>query len=394
MAKITLSLVFAALLSLFILPSTSAVKPPIKVANITSQCINGVPTITVTLDSPSWNAWKGNLYYHLNSSSPWTKWPMTNPATFNVPRGSNLGNLQITNDPSSSTAGPGRVHSQVYPYKVATCRTASCVQVPAGFFTSPEVLGELAQGYANCYPQPVCAAPTDLQPIQIDGYSNSSGWLWMGLSTTTFTVAQQNAIIADAISRAGGVAPLGKVIVNITFFRDIIVGSGPDEYVMYFKVTFARCSQSQKGMTWVHTASNAQTGTITVGCSGCDPYHGDTVCTQQLPLLCIYKPAPLFPLPTGVSNANPYNLWSGGVVATTQPVPGNTFAHISATPGTDANSYCQAQFGPGWRVAEFHDGWGWNFQAYGGTVSAPTVPSTRFWVHINDQPAANCWATP
>ena len=88
-----------------------------------------------------------------------------------------------------------------------------------------------------------------------------------------------------------------------------------------------------------------------------------------------------------------YTMWSGGVVATTQPVAGNAFAHISAMPG-NVNSYCQAQFGPGWRVAEFHDGWAWNFQAYGGTITAPTVPSTRFWVHINDQPAANCWATP
>jgi hypothetical protein len=153
------------------------------------------------------------------------------------------------------------------------------------------------------------------------------------------------------------------------------------------------------GMTWVHSASNAQTGTITVGCrptgsSACDPIHGDTLCTELRPLLCIYKPAPPFQVPAGVNNSDQYNRWSGGVVATTQPVAGSTFAHISATPGTDANSYCATQFGPGWRVAEFHDGWGWNFQAYGGTVSAPTVPSTRFWVHVNDQRDANCWATP
>jgi Concanavalin A-like lectin/glucanases superfamily len=152
-----------------------------------------------------------------------------------------------------------------------------------------------------------------------------------------------------------------------------------------------KCKQTAgtKGMTWLHSASNAQTGTITVGCAGCDAYQGDTVCSQQLPLLCIYKPTPAFPLPAGVNNSNQYSLWSGGVVATTAPVAGNTFAH-----STDATNYCVAQFGPTWRVAEFHDGAGWNFQAYGGTVSAPTVPSTRFWAHINDQPAANCWQTP
>jgi hypothetical protein len=137
-----------------------------------------------------------------------------------------------------------------------------------------------------------------------------------------------------------------------------------------------------KGMTWRHTASNAQTGTITVGCDGCDAYQGDTQCTQQRPVLCIYKPPTPFPLPLGVSNSNQYYLWSGGVVATTQP-------HVGMN-STAATAYCQAQFGPLFRVAEFHDGWGWGFQAYGGTVSAPTVPSTRFWVYINDQPGANC----
>jgi hypothetical protein len=45
------------------------------------------------------------------------------------------------------------------------------------------------------------------------------------------------------------------------------------------------------------------------------------------------------------------------------------------------------KFGPGWRVAEFHDGWGWHFQAY-GTVDNP---NGRFWVDINDQPDATCW---
>jgi hypothetical protein len=141
-----------------------------------------------------------------------------------------------------------------------------------------------------------------------------------------------------------------------------------------------------KGMTWVHRFSNAQTGTVNVGCSGCDAYKGDTECSKPLPVLCIYKPTPAFPLPVGVNNSDIYNRWAGGVVATTAPVPGNTFADSAAV-----SAYCKAQFGNGWRVAEFHDGWGWDFQAYGGTVSAPAVPSTRFWVHINDQPAGNCW---
>ena len=261
---------------LFVIAGSAWAKPPIIVTKITSQCLKGVPTITVTLDAVTWGSWNGYLYYHLNPPSPGIAWPAnTNPATFPVPSTPVAGSLQIT----SSASPTGGTPSAVYHYTVATC---------------------------------------------------------------------------------GG-------------------------------------SASKKGMTWVHSLSNAQTGTITVGCgpasNPCDAYHGDTLCTQQLPVLCIYKPAPPFPVPVGVNNSDQYNLWSGGVVATTAPIAGNTFQHLSANPPNDANSYCVAQFGPGWRVAEFHDGWGWHFQAYGGTVSAPAVPSTRFWVNINDQPA-NCWANP
>jgi hypothetical protein len=150
----------------------------------------------------------------------------------------------------------------------------------------------------------------------------------------------------------------------------------------------------KKGMTWFHTASNPQFGTITVGCGSsgpnpCDPIHGDMLCSQQLPLLCIYKQQTPFPLPTGLPPGDQNNRWSGGVVATTPPVAAVTFQTVA-----DANAKCVFEFGPGWRVAEFHDGAGWNFQAYGGTVSAPAVPSTRFWVDINDQQSGNCWSPP
>ena len=264
-----LSSASAALLSLSIYAGSGFAAPPILVDHITSQCVNGAPTITVTMNSVTWGYWHGGLYYHIPPSTPGVIWPNTNPATINVPSSPNPGSLQFTNNASPSTTATGIVPSAIFPYTVPTC------------------------------------------------------------------------------------------------------GAPP------------------KGMTWVHTSSNAQTGTITVGCSGCDAIHGNTQCTQLLPLLCIYKPAPPFSLPAGVNNTDQNNRWSGGVVATTQPVAGSAFAH-----STDASTYCSARFGPGWRVAEFHDGWGWNFQAYGGTVSAPTVPSSRFWVHIKDQPLANCWATP
>lgn len=140
---------------------------------------------------------------------------------------------------------------------------------------------------------------------------------------------------------------------------------------------------SGKGLTWKLLATNSTTGTVTVGCyNGCDAYKGDTSCKTALPILCIKKSGPGFPLPVPMSvpNSDRYNKWSGGVVGTTAPtVPPATLAA--------ADALCVKEFGTGWRVAEFHDGWGWHFQAYGGVGN----PAQNFWIHINDQPGARCW---
>jgi hypothetical protein len=136
-----------------------------------------------------------------------------------------------------------------------------------------------------------------------------------------------------------------------------------------------------KGLTWQLLATNSTTGTIDVGCGpNCNAYQGDTPCTTALPLLCIKKSGAGFPLPrpAGV-NSSQYHTWSGGIVGTTSPtVPPATL--------TAANALCSQAFGADWRVAEFHDGWGWNLQAYGGLGN----PASRVWIHINDQPST-CW---
>lgn len=140
-----------------------------------------------------------------------------------------------------------------------------------------------------------------------------------------------------------------------------------------------------KGMTWERRAVNATNGTVTVGCVGgpsvCNPYLGDTLCSTSLPVLC-FKPSG-FQKPAFVIDTSIYNRWSGGIVATTSPVAASSFGGSLA----NAHAMCEQELGAGWRVAEFHDGWGWNFQAYGnvGTLA------NRFWVHINDQPNGRCW---
>jgi hypothetical protein len=152
-----------------------------------------------------------------------------------------------------------------------------------------------------------------------------------------------------------------------------------------YPITVPACGSTanSKGMTWKLLATNSPTGTISVGCgNSCGALHGDTPCTTALPLLCIKKAGAGFPLPrpASVSPSNQYNLWSGGIVGTTSPI-------VPPTTLIGADAQCAGAFGAGWRVAEFHDAWGWGFQAYGGLGN----PAARFWVHINDQSGATCW---
>ncbi len=151
-----------------------------------------------------------------------------------------------------------------------------------------------------------------------------------------------------------------------------------------YQVEAPDCSSPRKGLTWRLVSTNSPTGTVRVGCGNkeCDAYKGDTSCTAALPVLCIKKSGPGFPLPVPatVNNTSRYNKWSGGVIGTTgATVPPATLAGV--------NELCAKHFGTGWRIAEHHDGWGWYFQAYGGVGD----PASRFWVHINDQPGALCW---
>jgi len=140
----------------------------------------------------------------------------------------------------------------------------------------------------------------------------------------------------------------------------------------------------KQGMTWLRKAVDPVTGVVTVGCDNdaqCDSLDGDTDCDQALPLLCFSDLG--LPEPVSSPGVNQYYTWSGGIVATTPPVAP---ALDGLATLTDADLYCEAEFGPDFRAAEFHDGWGWNFLAYGNVGEEP-----RFWVDIDDQPDATCW---
>ncbi|MCI5131027.1 MAG: hypothetical protein D3904_05760, partial [Candidatus Electrothrix sp. EH2] len=177
-------------------------------------------------------------------------------------------------------------------------------------------------------------------------------------------------------------------------------------------------AEPRDGMTWALRDYNLGLDISYLACYGqpgspnygpCNPYQGDTSCSVPLPILCLKvdgSPRPPYTPPpsTGSMNKEYYHGWAEGSAELTAPIQGNAFATLN-----DVNAYCEAQLGPDYRAAEFHDGrWVWgmdennfydatwpqNTNSGGWGFYAPgQIPDhSRFWVYINDQDA-NCWGT-
>lgn len=136
---------------------------------------------------------------------------------------------------------------------------------------------------------------------------------------------------------------------------------------------------ARRGLTWTKVSHHFATGTDKFNCSGCDPYVGNSLCTESHPVLCLRTDGSANP---GLSIGF-YDGWIGGNVGLTAPIRGD---QLLSSAGADA--VCAAAFGPGWVMAPFHHpqgGWGWSSR---GNVTAG--PNDRLWVRIDNQPA-NCW---
>lgn len=140
-----------------------------------------------------------------------------------------------------------------------------------------------------------------------------------------------------------------------------------------------------RGMTFHAGRYETSCGISLLRCGSCDPYQGDTPCSTPLQVLC-FRPD-MMPNP-GVANYDTAG-WSGGSVAAAPARAADSFVDRA-----EVDAYCEAQLGPGFRVAEFHDGkfagangffGGWGFWAYGNVE-----PDQRYWTYIDDQ--TNCWA--
>lgn len=168
-----------------------------------------------------------------------------------------------------------------------------------------------------------------------------------------------------------------KNIANVIIVASIALSSG--------------AAYAKKGLTWTKRAVDELAGVVTVGCgytpgvgNQCNPYKGDTPCKAKLPVLCFYPGE--FPKPAHVNEASIYHTWSGGIVGTTTPVRGSEFDTLE-----EVDKFCVKHFGKGWRTAEHHDGWGWNFIAYGNVGTNYDFGNRRFWININDQANGTCW---
>lgn len=136
-----------------------------------------------------------------------------------------------------------------------------------------------------------------------------------------------------------------------------------------------------KGMTW-SVLKKTEPDLYLVTCKagspdGCDAYHGETQCTQSLPILCLRKNGS--PQPKDLET-DQYSQWAGAEIDASIEVMGTQL-----TSRETADAIC-SRLGSDWRMAEFHDGWAWGFWAKGRNI-----PDTRhFWVAIDGQ-ESNCW---
>ena len=140
-----------------------------------------------------------------------------------------------------------------------------------------------------------------------------------------------------------------------------------------------------RGMTWTLLKQNGNVALIGAD-SRSNPYRGDTVCEETLPVLCIRVDG--FAPPPNVGG-DLFNInWTGGQVRASSPING---AQLNSR--AQATSWCTRSFGNGWRMASMHDGVlgtdtssAWRFWAYGSLQIGQ-----RYWVAVYDQPA-NPWS--
>ena len=174
-------------------------------------------------------------------------------------------------------------------------------------------------------------------------------------------------------------------------------------------------SSTNKGLTWKPLVwpSAPKNWAGKWGCSGCNPYHGDTDCTEQHPIFCILAhktlPRPYYYYPSSYSSAIAdkgfYNGWSGGIFGVTQ-------THVQGLKITSkkvGDQICADELGSGWQMmahgmswympymnnppVKEMGTWDWSNVKSGGWYSWGYFAhhyQNKAWTWINDQKHGNC----
>jgi len=285
-----------------------------------------------------------------------------------------------------------------------TCNSSGvCIGTPGGCGT-PDLGSSLGSAVAQGN---TCGKPNSVNSGCGSNNASDQSYLWTAPFAGTFTFTtvgstydtvlqltnHTTGTVIGCNDDASGTAQSAMTVALSAGQRIRITVDGYSTSCGSFTLNIQGGSTTKRGLTWVQGASDS-CGQTRVTCDNCDPYQGDTLCSESRPLLCIKK--------DGLANCGPpsdfYDGWTGGTVALTPfLVRGTDLTSLAA-----ANTICVNTFGPGYRMAEHHDGgggWGWRAK---GTISPLTTPPSthprgattnrpnRFWVHIMNQPG-NCW---
>lgn len=157
-------------------------------------------------------------------------------------------------------------------------------------------------------------------------------------------------------------------------------GTGGDTRNDGYGLTFGLAEEQAIAQELVHPSCHGFPKNIDRDWSGsCNPYAGDTSCERARPVLCVRMEQVR---PPASFTPSFYNGWAPGTLASTRPIVGKELRSLR-----EADALCTQELGPGFRMAEFHDGGGgWTFTGKRGAINA----AERHWVYINDQ-HGNCW---
>ncbi len=169
--------------------------------------------------------------------------------------------------------------------------------------------------------------------------------------------------------------------------NDVDVSVGDDTKVDALALLICQRPDQARGVTFAeHRLKPMGVDVSWMGCmidhaqSGCEPLAGDRLCSAPGPVACYHDGARTVPPElTGIGLAK--TSFVGGEIRLSAPVRGDRFPRLA-----DANRFCAASFGAGWRVLSYHEGGGGQVVSY-----SAIAPRTRALVNIRDQQYGNCW---